>query len=134
MNKTEFDFFKETLFEDGIFGKEPNKEPNRYPLTDICTSEDGTLYIEVALAGFTKDMLEVELINDEIHIIGKYVNNDVVEYKYYQKNISTKDFVRKIRLANEYANGEFVVDFSDGLLTITVHPSVKNERNLLEIS
>ena len=106
----------ETFTEDAV------KEAPVYPLTDMCTNREDTLFIEIALAGFSKDMIEVEIVDDfGIVITGNYVPDDNPEdYTWHQQHISSRNFVRKISLDDVYQTDAVDVQFNDGLLTIAI--------------
>jgi HSP20 family molecular chaperone IbpA len=102
------------------------KQPSRYPFTDICSDENGILHIEIAAAGFDKDDFEITK-EDDLLIIKGTVSKETLEddegMKYFQKQIAKRSFVRKIKLQPEYAESEMVDASSlNGILTVSVWP------------
>jgi HSP20 family molecular chaperone IbpA len=126
IDETIFNF--ETKNQDKV--TEPKEAP-RYPLTNLSTDADENLYIEIATAGFSKEMLEIELIEGfGLHVNGIWVPEDLDEdYTYHQKHISQRDFVRKIALDEVYLDGEIHSSYNDGMLTIMILPKVVEEVN-----
>ena len=74
------------------------KEIGKYPLTDIYVDKiDGATYIEIALAGFNKDDIEVFIENDELVIRGKHKQKEDIEKNriYLQRDLAKRSFERK---------------------------------------
>ena len=103
------------------------KQPDSYPLTNICRSEqDVILFIEVAVPGFSKEDIEVYIQENILYIKGTVPSEvlaDEVGMKYNQKNIEIRSFVRKIRLMPEFAKSETLQASVDcGILTVSISP------------
>lgn len=102
----------------------------RYPLTNIGYDDEDNLFIEIAVAGFNKNDIKINLRGNEIHIIGeKKDTNESNIRKYLQQHISTNNFERIIVLHELYVNGDIDAEFQNGILTIIVKPkeSAKKE-------
>ena len=104
------------------------KQPPRYPLTDVSVDdgvneENTNLYIEVACAGFAKEDLLLEIVDDRIELSGTPKKELEGMFTYYQKHISRKPFVRIIKLDKNYVGGEVQAAYEDGLLLITIEKS-----------
>lgn len=106
------------IFGTGIAG---TKKVNRYPLTNIAEDDEGNLIIEVAVAGFSKKEIDIEVKGNELHITGKKeaLPSDI---NYHQKHISTDDFERVLGLHEKFVGGDISATFKNGLLTIRVIP------------
>ena len=97
------------------------KEVPRYPLTDIAIDENENLYIEVAVAGFSKEDITIDIKGDKLIIQGVYSDSDdLVDLKYVQRHISTKDFERIIKLNDVYIDGEVNASMEDGILSVII--------------
>jgi HSP20 family protein len=111
---------------------------SKYPHTNICTDENETLIIEVACPGFEKDMLNIEYVEDGINVRGEYPEDveDTADFKYYQQHITIKDFLRKIKLSEEYHTEDINASYENGILTIVIPKNIppEPERKIIEIS
>ena len=83
-----------------------------FPPHNILKTGEDQYLIELAVAGFTEDELEIEVKNSTLSIRGSV--NDTREY--IHKGISTKRFERQFRLS-EYVE-VMGADFRNGLLAI----------------
>jgi HSP20 family molecular chaperone IbpA len=104
------------------------KEIGKYPLTDVYVDKtDGATYIEIALAGFNKDDIEVFIENDELVIRGKHKQKDEIEKNriYLQKDIAKRAFERKYKLVTNIDKIE--AKFENGILKIKLVPVKKED-------
>lgn len=104
---------------------------NDYPKHNIVIRSETERTIELALAGFSSEDVEVELKEGLLIIRGEMPKDDGREYAF--KGISSKKFSKTFRLS-EHA----VVDganFVDGLLVIDVRVVIPEEKRprLIEI-
>lgn len=91
------------------------KSDNNYPPTNIYKEGNKTV-IEMAVAGLSKDKLDVSVENDTLKISGSEEKEDLSKYSWH--GISKRSFSRLYRLA-EGANVEGAT-VKDGLLKITL--------------
>ena len=96
---------------------------NVFPRHNIVKIDEETYHIELALAGYSRDDLEVELKEGVLVITG---DREDTETEYLHKGISTKKFRRTFRLNEnvEVKNAEFI----DGLLVIILAHIVPEEK------
>lgn len=99
----------------------------RYPLTNIGYDKEGLLIIEVAVAGFNKENIELEVKGNQLHITGTK-SSETCNISYLQKHISTNNFERVIVLHEDYVNGDVFASVYNGILTITVKPKETSKR------
>lgn len=123
-----FDSYFDKLFSD--LGKELN-----YPPYNIVRKDDNHFTIEIALAGFTKDQLEISVEKNTLEVksvqreetVSKedFVQDISTEVKYVHKGISSKSFVRKFKLTDEIQ----VVGstFVNGMLSIQLEKVVPEQ-------
>ena len=107
-----------------------SKEVRRYPLTDMYVAKDDSVVIDIAVAGFDKDDIDIELVGDTLVITGKLPDDE--DKDYIQEFISKSDFERKIRLGKHHINGEIKAGYKNGILTITVSKT-EEPKKLIEI-
>jgi len=147
-NQEEFDKLIEKLMNGGqsktspsFTGKitQPTKEqPDSYPLTNICRSEqDGILFIEVAVPGFSKEDIEVSVQENILTIKGTVPSEflaDEAGMKFHQKNIEIRSFTRKIRLMPEFAKSETLRASVDcGILTVSIIPVASQQAKCIKV-
>jgi len=97
-------------------------KPN-YPPYDILGGEDGEYQINIALAGFKKSELAVEL--DDNILTVKSVGKEDQEVNYFHKGIAARAFTLKFPLA-DYVRVKGA-ELEDGILTIELKREVPEE-------
>ncbi len=87
-----------------------------YPPYNIVRYSETAYTVEVAVAGFAEDELDVEIINNElvVHGASKIVDDATVEY--IHRGIATRNFVRSFALAENVEVKGAVV--KNGILTV----------------
>lgn len=118
LNTRDLDWFFRPTFEGKVA---------RYPLTNLGYDENKVLYIEVAVAGFGKDDIELEQKGNQLHISGKMPEVDE-NVTYIQQHISASDFERIVVLHENYVGGDIQANVINGVLTITVRPKEQAKR------
>ena len=109
------------------------KEPRRFPLTDIVLLDNGDIEVDIALAGFSRDDIEIEQVGNTLVISGEVSEkSEKKEKEVIQRHISKSSFERKIRLHDDYVGGDIEASFENGLLKIVVHKNEKDKK-LIEI-
>ena len=118
-----FDSLIQRLFEASDVGEKGN---SNYPPYNL--SRDGETYIlEMALAGFHQDQLEVKY-EDAVLSVGttKGWEQDFDEEKYIHRGIAARTFTRKFTLSDDVVVKG--ADFKNGLLIITMERIVPDEK------
>ena len=96
-----------------------------YPTHNVAKKDETHFSIELALAGYNKEQLTVE-VKDGILVVAGGKSDGEVEREYLHRGISAKKFTRTFRLS------EHVVvdgaDFIDGLLVIDLRVEVPEEK------
>ena len=92
---------------------------NRYPLTDISIDKDENVFIDIAVAGFGPNDIDIEMTGDTLVITGSKEIPDS-DREYIQSFISTSDFERKIKLGEDHISGDIEASYNDGILSIKV--------------
>ncbi|KQW86643.1 Hsp20 family protein [Brevundimonas sp. Root1279] len=93
-------------------------QENGWPPYNIETTGENAYRIEIAVAGFTPDELNIDVKENLLTVAGRKTANDdgAAERNYLHRGLAERDFERRFQLA------DYVVvktaDLSNGLLTI----------------
>lgn len=95
---------------------------DNYPPHNIVKTEETKYLIELAVAGFARDELEIEVKDRSLTVTGNHQNRG---REYIHKSISTKKFTKTFRLS-EYVqvNG---ANLKDGILAIELEVVIPEE-------
>ena len=113
-----------------------------YPPYNIVKHDNSNYTVEVALAGFKPDEIEVFTEQNVLTIASKVEERDTTR-QYVHKGLSKRSFTRKIQLSDEHRVSS--VNFEHGLLSVDIEkiipdhqkkttwdiPVVKSESTLL---
>lgn len=102
-----------------------------YPQTDISYDTNKNVYIELAVPGYTKESLKIDVQDTNLVVEGVLAEQTCSSLTYVQRKIEIKAFTRKIHLDPEYLAGEFYADLNDGVLTISVTPKENPKVNII---
>jgi molecular chaperone IbpA len=95
-----------------------SSQENGWPPYNIETTGENAYRIEIAVAGFSPDELNIEAKENQLTVTGKKAANDdaSAQKTYLHRGLAERDFERRFQLA------DYVVvkgaDLSNGLLTI----------------
>ena len=96
---------------------------DNYPPHNIVRVDDENFMIEMAVAGFSKDDVEVELKDGTLTVSGSKSDD---EREYAHKGISSRKFSKSFRLA------EYVVvddaDLANGVLVVNLRVDIPEEK------
>jgi len=102
-----------------------------YPPHNVVKKDETHFSVELALAGYSKDDLVVE-VKDGILVVAGGKTDGEQEREYLHRGISAKKFTRTFRLS------EHVVvdgaDFKDGLLVIDLRVEIPEEKRPRQIA
>jgi len=102
---------------------------NTYPPYDIVKQDEETYRVDVALAGFGEDNINISVDNKTLIIKGDTSTNK--DENIVHKGIATRKFTRTFSL------GEFMevtnAEFENGLLSITIEKIVPEEKQPKQI-
>jgi len=109
------------------------KFDDTYPKDNIMRV-DNTVIIELALAGFSKDEVEIERDGTSLVVRGsKEVKDEVKEVTYVRRGIAYRSFTKRYTVGTEYNN--IRARFKDGILSIHLEKEPEEEtKQLIEIS
>jgi len=121
-----FDHF-ERMFDDDVF----SVPTVNYPPYNIVKTGENTYDIEVALAGFSKDDIEVEYAENMLHIKSKKVEDKDAKEGVLHKGISKRYFSKTFTVADDViVNG---AELKDGLLKVSMEriiPEAKKPKTI----
>jgi molecular chaperone IbpA len=106
-----------------------NRESDNYPKHNIIRSGENSYVIELAVAGFTSEDLNVESINNELTITGKIKKEELPESgfpDYLHRGIASRSFKRVFTLA-EYVEVK-EAKHENGILSISLERRVPEEK------
>ena len=117
-----FHIFHNGLLNDWFF--EPLDSLDRYniptyPVTNYSVKDDGTSIIELALTGFNKGDISVDIEGDRL-LIGATTPKDETDRKYVYKKIATRDIHVEYKCSNKMDLEKTKVSYVNGLLSIEI--------------
>ena len=98
---------------------------DNYPPHNIIDGSDGRTTLELALAGFSREDLEVTTERNVLTVSTKKSPQDK-ELKYQHKGISYRTFARNWQMGDDVEVES--VDFVDGLLSITLRKELPDKQ------
>ena len=111
------------LFDD-IERRFANSANNNYPPYNIIQHDDNTYEIEIAVAGFNRENVTVEVDQDQLRVSGKQPNRDETT-KYIHRGLAARDFERVFTLADHMEVGE--AKMTDGILRVIITRIIPEE-------
>jgi len=110
--------------------REATPGQSNYPPYNIVKTEENFYELQLAVAGFTEDELDVELKDGVLTVEGKKDGDD--EKNYIHKGISARAFRRTFTLSDTIVvNG---ADLTDGILTVELENVIPEEKKPRKIS
>ena len=110
----EFDILMERFFGGTMAYAAPRRD---FPYTDIYGDET-TLTMEIALAGYTKESIDVSIDGNVLRIEGKIDREASKNRRYAVNGIKKADFKVSYSLGSEWVDKEIKTTFENGLLRI----------------
>lgn len=104
-----------TLFDNAM---QQNQSSGGYPPYNIESAEENHYAITLAVAGFAREELNIEVEQGVLTITGKKAKSEDDQTRYLHQGIATRSFERKFQLADhvEVVNA----DMQNGLLTVSL--------------
>lgn len=95
---------------------------DHYPPHNVIKTTDTDYLIELAVAGFSRDEITIEVKDRTLAISGEHINKN---REYIHRGISTKKFKRTFRLSEHVqVHG---ADLKDGILSVSLRYVVPEE-------
>ena len=107
-----------------------NLTTNEYPPYDIIKEGENNYKIELAVAGFKKDELSIQLKENTLTIKGE-TNSKNSNGEYLHKNIARRSFSKGFSLADNIEIGS--ASFEDGVLSVHLTQNIPEEQRPKEI-
>ena len=107
-----------------------NSKADNYPPHNVVKLDDTHYVIEVAVAGFAEDEIDVELKENVLTVRGEQAKKDV-EVEYLHKGISARNFTRTFPLAEHVEVRGATVQ--NGILAIALEQVVPEEQKAKKI-
>lgn len=100
---------------DNVERRFANQIHNNYPPYNVIKHDDNTFEIEVAVAGFNKEDITVQVDQDQLIIKGQQpqASSDV---QYMHRGLAARDFERTWTLADHMEVGE--AELTNGILSV----------------
>ncbi len=130
MGRTVFDQIFDQFFESS--NNVVRRSTEGYPLTDIYKSQDEGQIIEMALAGFTKEDLNIEVKDNSISISCN-TNGEWVEGENYRR-IARRSFQKSfVDYDNKLDLKKASASFENGLLKVSIPPIEEKKPTTIQI-
>lgn len=103
-----------------------NQLSSNYPPHNIVKTDDTHYEIEIAVAGFKKHEISVEIEQDMLTVKGESESSDDATKQYLHKGLSSRNFLRSWQLSeNMIVNG---AEIKEGILTISLEYIIPEEK------
>jgi molecular chaperone IbpA len=125
---TRFGVGFESLFDD-LIRKTEYQNNQTYPPYNLIQKDADNFLIELALAGFREDDIDVQLESNQLSITGEKIKDleeKEAKPEYIVRGISSKSFVRKFTLAEHIQVQS--ASFVDGILSVALTRIVPDEK------
>jgi len=99
--------------------------PDKYPPHNIIKTDVNRYVVEIAVAGFTKDDIEIIVENDNLEVKGSKIEKEST-VKYVHRGIATRSFTKIIQLADTIEVRE--ASLQGGILTIELENVVPEHK------
>jgi molecular chaperone IbpA len=93
-----------------------NQINNTYPPYNILKHDEDTYEIEIAVTGFEKDEIAVEIDQNNLVVRGTRKEVDIKEPTYLHRGLASRDFTRSWELGQHIEVSEGII--KNGVLTI----------------
>lgn len=100
---------------------------NSYPPYNIVKKDEENYRIEIALAGWSKDDIEVSTQTNVLLIKSK-TSKERSDLDYVHRGVATRTFARGFNLSDDMELGN--VEFKDGMLLIDIHKILPEHQKL----
>jgi molecular chaperone IbpA len=102
-----------------------NQLTSNYPPHNIARINEHNYFIEIAVAGFTKNEISVEVEGDVITVKGERKREEA-EIQYLHRGLSARDFVRSFQMAEHMVVKGAAIQ--DGILRIDMEFIVPEDK------
>jgi molecular chaperone IbpA len=92
-----------------------NQVQNNYPPYNVLKHDDNHFEIEIAVAGFEKEDIKIEVDQDQLIIKGQRLRDEDTD-KYLHRGLAARDFERSWTLAEYMEVGD--AELTNGILSV----------------
>lgn len=103
-----------------------NQISSNYPPYNIVKKDNDFYYIEIAVAGFNKDEISVEVDNSVITVKGAVKRDDEPVGQYLYRGLSARDFSRQFQMSEHMVVKSATIQ--NGVLTIEMERVIPEEK------
>jgi molecular chaperone IbpA len=97
----------------------PHHQNGNYPPHNIVKYDETHYGIEIAVAGFSREEITVEVDQDQLTVKGRKLNQPDSRFEYLHRGLAARDFEQTFTLA-EYME-VYAAEVKDGMLVIEIH-------------
>ena len=108
------------------------QKQDNYPPHNIIRVSDTQFFIELAVAGFTEDELDVSLYNQKLIVKGERKRDLNEDWQYLHRGIASRDFERSFPLSENVEVKQVTVQ--NGIMTISLELIVPDEQKAKKIA
>lgn len=102
---------------------------NSFPPHNIIKRSENEFVVELAVAGFTRDKLSIEYVDDTLCISGDNTSIGEDEGEYLYKGIASRQFTKKLKLVSGHKVSG--ANLKDGILSIMITRQVVEPNKIL---
>jgi molecular chaperone IbpA len=102
-----------------------NQISNNYPPYNVVKKGEDNYEIQIAVSGFEKSEVTVEVNRDQLTIKGEHADTVVDDVEYLHRGLASRDFTRSFTLAEHMEVGDAVI--RNGILTISLTRKIPEE-------
>ena len=102
-----------------------NQISTNYPPYNVVKKSEDDYEIQIAVSGFEKSEVTVEVNRDQLIIKGEHADTVVSDVEYLHRGLASRDFTRAFTLAEHMEVGDAVI--RNGILTISLTRIVPEE-------
>lgn len=110
----------------------PEKITNSYPPYNIAKISEDKYVIELAVAGFKREEIDITLENNKLTVQGNAKKNEEGDKTYYHRGIALRNFTRVFTLADTVVVNS--ANLVDGLLIVELQNIIPENKKPRKIS
>jgi molecular chaperone IbpA len=115
----------DTLFND-LENRFANQIQTNYPPHNVVKFDDDNYEIQIAVSGFDKEEVTVEVADNHLTIKGEHVDVDSSETVYLHRGLAARNFTRVFPLAEHIVVGDAVI--KNGILKVALQRVLPEEK------
>jgi len=128
-----FDQFFEDFFDFDIALFDNLQPKSSFPKVNVVESDDA-YEVDVAIAGFDKDDIKLELKDNDLFIQGSKQEDQHDENKrFLRREISSRAFKRVVRLPSKIDLDSIKAEYKNGIIKVMINKAKEEEPDKIEI-